>query len=772
MGRIKKEAVLESFRAWLLEQYSDVLLPQHRQGVVGVPWDEEKLPDVVVKRVRSVLKEADEILNRAWKLQVNPERCGLDEFGEGRVGALRELLCKLAVEVETLDQTYKRKKNAAPLVAAMKLHDYVERLIDEALEEEERSAQTKVEEATPPAERVGDAAEDRSEAPKPAEPSPRKKPRQIGRIAPTAKRPASAWRFPFWAETDADLSLGELVVAEGQGATGAPVKLIGAIEDLWRESSFDSPMQHFAAHDLGVASAEVATEPLYPLVGEVAVLYRSDGRSTPPGGAWPVRAAQAREAEEAINKDVDDRMAVPAGVVPLRDEVAVANYDLRFLAGPEGGHVNVSGISGVAAKTSYAVFLLTGLLAQARRPGTGGLAAMLFNVKEEDLMGIHVDPEVWKRVVSGNWHGVAGESVKVYRTLRERNRDFDPGRLFGLVKDPVETDDPGVVYLAPQHPEADVPKPFTAVDESRYAEVLPFQFDLQEIGNRLVAAFDPEDLDEKMEVTLHYFLEQSKRDGLQTLREFRDLVKKELDRIQKKKNDRSGKGGGRSSDAGHELTILKLLHRLRGVERDLRGLVAVEGKQAEPPDLKRLLRSGRVLVFDVTQISERARRVLIGWLIDETENLLTTRKSKVGSLDAPPPPDLPVPGRVVMFADELNRFAPKVGRSEVGRILGRVAAQGRSYGLAIVGMQQQASKVNEQILTNSSTLVVGRSHAAELGRGDAYGWMSRGLKTQAAELDKGQVIASHPAWRQPLILRFPLPHHRLVEQLSEELEDA
>lgn len=32
--------------------------------------------------------------------------------------------------------------------------------------------------------------------------------------------------------------------------------------------------------------------------------------------------------------------------------------DSRFLIGPEGAHLNISGISGLAAKTSYAMFLL------------------------------------------------------------------------------------------------------------------------------------------------------------------------------------------------------------------------------------------------------------------------------------------------------------------------------------------------------------------------------------------------------------------------------
>ncbi len=767
MGKqLKRKTLFQKFKDWLLMSYADVLLPSQRSTVVGEPWNEDALPPGVVERVKRVLREAHEILDRAWQTRPTHElveRCGVKDLDlPGDSGKLRKLLCVLALEIERLDARYARKKNAPALVAANKLYDFVERWLQEEQPHNDTPA-VKYGEAVPtketPLERAVSEEVPTKEGGFTLEPEVA----SIGRIAPTSRHPAGVGRFPFWAETTADLSLGELVVAEGKGPDGQPTKVFAAVEDLWRESSFESPMQHFAAHDLGTASAELATEPLYPLVGEAAVIHRSDGRSTPPGGAWPIRPATAREAEEAINKDVDERWAIPAGVVSLRKDYAVAHYDLRFIAGPEGGHVNISGISGVAAKTSYAVFLLTGLLAQSARSagrGGGGLAAVLFNVKEEDLMSIHLESAKWERALLQASGRVHASTARIYKKIRERMPEFNPGRLFRRIDNPEEEEGPGVVYLAPQHPNVtDKPVPFTAVEQSRYDEVIPFQFDLLELGPRLLSAFDPDDLDEKLETTLRYLIDRARDKKTTTLEGFRGLIVNALEKAGAK---------SRGSEVGHPLTLQKLRHRFRGVVQDLKGLVAENRKVADPPDLERLLRPGRVLVFDVTQISERARRVLIGWLIDELERLLMERKALTGGLDTWPPKDLPIPSRIAVFADELNRFAPKVGWSEVGRILGRVAAQGRSYGLAIIGMQQQASRVGEQILTNSSTLVVGRSHAAELGRGDAYGWMSRGLKSQAADLDKGQVIASHPAWRQPLILRFPLPHHHFVEQVLEE----
>src|SRR5947199_5107524 len=75
---------------------------------------------------------------------------------------------------------------------------------------------------------------------------------------------------------------------------------------------------------------------------------------------------------------------IPAGL--SRDGEPVY-LDLDFLDGSRGAHVNVSGVSGVATKTTYALFLLYALF---HSPVLGGYGAntkaLVFNVKGEDLM--------------------------------------------------------------------------------------------------------------------------------------------------------------------------------------------------------------------------------------------------------------------------------------------------------------------------------------------------------------------------------------------------
>ncbi len=75
---------------------------------------------------------------------------------------------------------------------------------------------------------------------------------------------------------------------------------------------------------------------------------------------------------------------VPIGL--SRDgEPVFANLD--FLDGSRGAHVNISGISGVATKTSYATFLLHSLFTSGALGGeAANTHALVFNVKGEDLL--------------------------------------------------------------------------------------------------------------------------------------------------------------------------------------------------------------------------------------------------------------------------------------------------------------------------------------------------------------------------------------------------
>src|SRR5712692_3721328 len=69
---------------------------------------------------------------------------------------------------------------------------------------------------------------------------------------------------------------------------------------------------------------------------------------------------------------------------------AVAYLDRQYVLGPESAHVNISGISGLATKTSYAMFLLQSIL---QKIDSSEVAVIIMNVKHGDLLKVDEPPK-------------------------------------------------------------------------------------------------------------------------------------------------------------------------------------------------------------------------------------------------------------------------------------------------------------------------------------------------------------------------------------------
>jgi hypothetical protein len=102
-----------------------------------------------------------------------------------------------------------------------------------------------------------------------------------------------------------------------------------------------------------------------------------------PGSA--VRRASGKERDAALYFDkMEKRLPIGLG----RDGRALY-ANLEFIDGTRGAHVNISGISGVATKTSFATWLLYSVFRSGVLGGAGETAntrALIFNVKGEDLL--------------------------------------------------------------------------------------------------------------------------------------------------------------------------------------------------------------------------------------------------------------------------------------------------------------------------------------------------------------------------------------------------
>src|SRR4029453_12187300 len=135
--------------------------------------------------------------------------------------------------------------------------------------------------------------------------------------------------------------------------------------------------------------------------------------------------------------------------------------DLEFVDGSRGAHVNISGVSGVATKTSYATFLLYILFPS----GVGGADAptpkgLIFNVKGEDLLFLdHVNTRL------------ADDQPARYARLGLPAGPFGSVACFA----PPGRDDPNPPpAVAPRQP--DVTSFFWTIEQFCRNELLPFLF--------------------------------------------------------------------------------------------------------------------------------------------------------------------------------------------------------------------------------------------------------------------------------------------------------
>ncbi len=174
-----------------------------------------------------------------------------------------------------------------------------------------------------------------------------------------------------------NLQLDDVVALDRALATGEKIThygIVGQVRARHEGARFDSDV--FLIAD-GILPAEVSESAMVQLTRVVPETF------VPPLPGSEVRKATAEERDEALDfTDVERRL--PAGL--SRDNEPIY-LDLDFVDGTKGAHINISGISGVATKTSYATFLLyslfrSGVLAE-KATNTKGL---IFNVKGEDLL--------------------------------------------------------------------------------------------------------------------------------------------------------------------------------------------------------------------------------------------------------------------------------------------------------------------------------------------------------------------------------------------------
>lgn len=433
----------------------------------------------------------------------------------------------------------------------------------------------------------------------------------------------------------------------------------------------------------------------------------------PPRPGQAVHIASGEERDRAL---FFDRMKerLPVGMARSGDPLFV---NLEFLDGRRGAHVNISGISGVATKTTYATFLLHSLF----NSGVLGnravnTKALIFNVKGEDLLfldhpNIALDDEQRQRYKALDLPPEAFRSLQVYAP---------PRRSANVATPDVTSRTTGVIAC------------FWTLDEFCSDDLLPFLF------------AEAEDDRAQYTMVVYNVMAQLRKataigdggvriEGTE-IRTFRQLAELVCAKVQSE--DDAYEWAGPAIGKG---TVNAFVRRLQGSIRHVEHLI-----RADQPDpaRNRIKLEKQVTVVDLHKLHDRAKRFVVGVTVkrafDEKERAGQTAEM------------------LFLVLDELNKYAPREGQSPIKEILLDVAERGRSLGVILIGAQQTASEVERRIIANCAVRVVGRLDPAEAAR-EEYGFLPAVHRQRATIIKPGTMVLSQPELPLPLVLEFPFP---------------
>lgn len=435
----------------------------------------------------------------------------------------------------------------------------------------------------------------------------------------------------------------------------------------------------------------------------------------PPRPGMVARRATGDERAQALYFD-QMTSKVPVGLGRDGEPIYV---NVEFLDGTRGAHVSISGISGVATKTSFALFLLHALFTGGALGGRGlNAKALVFSVKGEDLL--FLDQANSK---------LTDDARAGYATL---GLPAAPFRSVGFYAPPLPGDTTGRPHVT-----------------GRPSGVHPFWWTLAEFCERELLAYvfaDAEDERHQYTIVIHQVAARLRSqavpagaDGAVAVdgtiaRTWDDLVDLIVDRL----NDDTTRPDWAGPVTGVG-TINAFIRRLRSSLKPLRAIL--RGDLTPHADRAVSTATHQVTVVDLHNLPERAQRFVVGVVLAAE----TAAKERAGA-----------GGLLFTMIDELNKYAPREGNSPIKDVLLDIAERGRSLGIILIGAQQTASEVERRIVANSSIRVVGRLDAAEASRPE-YGFLPATQRQRATLAKPGTMLVSQPEIPVPLAVEFPFP---------------
>ena len=550
----------------------------------------------------------------------------------------------------------------------------------------------------------------------------------IGKVAALENNPSTIDHFCFWTDKNTLLNPFDVVVVEHVRGS----KTYGVVEEISHITDSESFLGEYFSNDFGSLDVVPNTERVGMNFVLARVVKNTQNIYIPVQNGQRVSLGDRKDIEEALGLDEVKNKTV-CGYLQMYEGVDGAEVDLPvyvnsdFLIGPEGAHLNISGISGLATKTSYAMFLLNALQQKYTADKAKKSVAYIFlNVKGRDLLTIDQPGQP-----------LSDFDKAMYKDMGLEEKPFQNVRYFY----PYGGRDTIKSYVRPEV--------FAAQCKAKRAKKFKFSFN-EDKENLDLLFSNVDDPTQTMESIINFIVSEQKPFNSV------DTWDSMLEAIQ----EMGEKGGSATSK---EISVMswrkfkRIVKKSISIDRMFTDEVRPDKDEVRLESAIRGIKPNEVFVVDVAKQDENMQAFVFGAVMQAVTRL------KLGDFDEDMTAEerKQVPDRIVLFVDELNKYAasdaPK--SSPILRLLLDIAERGRSLGIVLFSAEQFKSSIHKRVSGNCSTHAYGRTNSVEVSD-KTYSFVPNTYKNMMTRLKQGHYIIQNPVFHSLLKVRFPMPLYK------------
>lgn len=546
----------------------------------------------------------------------------------------------------------------------------------------------------------------------------------IGKVSATEKMPSTIDNFFFWTDKGRILSPFDIVKVEHVSPSAEKSITYGVIEEITHVTDATSHFTNFISSNFGDTQDNVGQmNRLGMNYVKVKVVCNTKDIYTPVLDGKQVSLCDEDDIRTALglsevkNPLVCGYLEMYKGDATKRVKVELNSH---FLIGPEGAHLNISGISGLAAKTSYSMFLLNAIQHKFKDNNGASVAFVFFNVKGRDLMAIdepNTDlPEIDK---------------EIYENLELSTEPFRNVRYYY----PYSKDNLTQKVQSYAHPD-------DVLRQKANNKAFTYKFTYEDSQDKLdLLLANEDDSTGTLESCVNYVINgEGCFAGVNNWTQFQT----KLDDYTK-----SAANGGTKNEI--QVTSWRKFKRCvsKAIKNDIFSKVLHAGEVDLSKEIQNNLTANQVLVIDIARLDENSQSFVFGSVARAIYDM------KLGA-DRDNIPD-----KVILFVDELNKYAsndvPK--NSPILRQLLEITERGRSLGIILFSVEQFRSAIHDRVKGNCATHAYGRTNAIEVSKAD-YKYIPKVYQNMMTRLSPGEYIISNPALRSLVNIKFPRPTYK------------